>query len=89
MLAMTQVSNTTTNVYTCPSNSTAYVFMDIVSPNAQSVSLTVSVGNGSTFYTYWTGYTNFISLKLVLTGGDIIRVSTTDTVNVFVSGQLG
>jgi hypothetical protein len=49
--------------------------------------LTVQVGDGTTFYTYWTGSTNFLSVSLVLTGGDVVRVSTSGVVNVFVHGK--
>jgi len=87
MLARTQVSNTTSNVYTCPSGKTAYVFVDIASNDGSSVSFTVSIGDGSTFYTYWTGSTNFLSLQLILGSGDVVRVQTTGTVNVFVHGK--
>jgi hypothetical protein len=87
MLAMTQVVNTTTNVFTCPSGKTTFAYVDVTSNNGSQIPITINIGNGSTFYTYWTGTTNFITVKLVLSSGDIIQVSTTGTVNVFVQGQ--
>jgi hypothetical protein len=86
MLARTQLNNTTANVYTCPSGKKAYVFVDVASDNGSQVSVTLSIGDGTTFYTYWTGSTNFLSVKLVLDGGDVVRVSTNGVVNVFVYG---
>jgi hypothetical protein len=86
MLARVQLNNTTTNVYTCPSGKKAYIFVDVVSNDGSDVSITVSIGSGATFYTYWTGTTNFLSAKLVLDGGDIVRVGTNGVVNVFVYG---
>jgi len=87
MLAILQVNNTTTNVYTCPADKTAYVYVDIASDNGSSVSFTVSVGDGTTFYNYWVGSTNFLSVSLILGGGDVVRVSTSGIVNVFVHGK--
>jgi len=86
MLARTQINNTTANVYTCPSGKKAYIYVDVSSNDGSQVSMTVSVGDGTTFYTYWTGTTNFLSLKLVLDGGDVVRVGATGVVNVFVYG---
>jgi hypothetical protein len=86
MLARVQLSNTTANVYTCPSGKKAYVYVDVASDDGSDVSITVSIGDGTTFYTYWTGTTNFLSLKLVLDSGDVVRVGTTGVVNVFVYG---
>jgi hypothetical protein len=86
MLARMQLNNTTADVYTCPSGKKAYVYIDVASNDGSNVSMTVSVGDGTTFYTYWTGTTNFLSLKLVLDGGDVVRVGTTGVVNVFVYG---
>ena len=86
MLARTQINNATADVYTCPSGKKAYVYVDVASNNGSNVSMTVSIGDGTTFYTYWTGTTNFLSLKLVLDGGDVVRVGTTGVVNVFVYG---
>jgi len=86
MLARMQINNTTANVYTCPSGKKAYVYIDVASNDGNEVSMTVSIGDGTTFYTYWTGTTNFLSLKLVLDGGDVVRVGTTGVVNVFVYG---
>jgi len=87
MLARLQVNNTTTNVYTCPSGKTAYVYVDIASDSGSSVNFTVSVGNGTTFYNYWVGSTTFLPLMMTLNSGDVIRVSTTAVVNVFVHGR--
>jgi hypothetical protein len=86
MLTRTQLSNTSANVYTCPSGKKAYVYVDVASDDGSSVSITVSIGDGTTFYTYWTGTTNFLSVKLVLDGGDVVRVGTDGVVNVFVYG---
>jgi len=86
MLAKMQINNTTADVYTCPPGKRAYVYVDVASDNGSNVSITVKVGDGTTFYTYWTGATNFLSLKLVLDGGDVVNVSTTGIVNVFVYG---
>jgi len=86
MLAKMQINNTTADVYTCPPGKRAYVYVDVASDNGSNVSITVKVGDGTTFYTYWTGTTNFLSLKLVLDGGDVVNVSTTGIVNVFVYG---
>jgi len=86
MLARTQLNNTTASVYTCPSGKKAYVYVDVASDDGSNVSMTVSIGDGTTFYTYWTGTTNFLSLKLVLDGGDVVRVGTSGVVNVFVYG---
>jgi len=86
MLARTQISNATANVYTCPSGKKAYVFVDVVSNDGSQVSVTLSIGDETNFQTYWTGETNFLSVKLVLDGGDVVRVSTDGLVNVFVYG---
>lgn len=86
MLARMQINNTTANVYTCPSGKKAYVYVDVVSNDGSNVSMMVSIGDETAFYTYWTGTTNFLSLKLVLDGGDVVRVGTTGLVNVFVYG---
>jgi hypothetical protein len=86
MLARVQLNNTTADVYTCPSGKKAYVYVDVASNNGSNVNITVSVGDGTTFYTYWTGTTSFLSLKLVLDGGDVVRVGTNGVVNVFVYG---
>jgi threonine synthase len=86
MLARTQINNTSANVYTCPAGKKAYVYVDVASNDGSQVSITVSVGDGTTFYTYWTGTTNFLSVRLVLDAGDIVRVETTGVVNVFVYG---
>ena len=87
MLARLQVNNTTADVYTCPSGKTSYVYVDISSDDGSSVNMTVQVGDGTTFYTYWTGSTNFLSVSMVLTNGDVIRGSTNGVVNVFVHGR--
>jgi hypothetical protein len=88
MLARLQVNNTTANVYMCPSGKTAYVYVDIASSDGSSyVNMSVQVGDGTTFYTYWAGWTNFLSVLLVLNGGDVVRVWTSGIVNVFVHGK--
>jgi len=87
MLARLQVNNATTNVYTCPSGKTAYVYVDIASNNGFSVSFDVQIGDGTTFYTYWNGSTSFLSMSLILNSGDVVRVGTSDIVNVFVYGK--
>jgi hypothetical protein len=86
MLARTQISNATANVYTCPTGKKAYVFVDVASDDGSQVDLTLSIGHGTNFLTYWTGVTNFLSVKLVLDSGDAVRVSTNGVVNVFVHG---
>jgi hypothetical protein len=86
MLARTQLNNTTANVYTCPSGKKAYVYVDVASNDGSNVSITVSIGDGATFHTYWTETINFLSLKLILDGGDVVRVGTNGVVNVFVYG---
>jgi len=87
MLARTQIVNTEASVYTCPSGKTAYIYVDVVSDDGSDVSITIKVGDGETDYTYWAGTTDFVSAKLVLTAGDVVKVATTGTVNVFVHGQ--
>lgn len=87
MLARLQVNNTTTDIYTCPSGKTAYVYVDIASNDGASVSFNVQIGDGTTFFTYWTGSTTFLSLLLILNGGDVVRVGTSGVVNVFVHGK--
>jgi hypothetical protein len=87
MLARLQVNNATTDVYTCPSGKTAYVYVDIASNDGTSVSFNVLVGDGTAFYTYWTGSSSFLSLSLILNGGDVVRVGTSGVVNVFVHGK--
>ena len=87
MLTRLQVNNATTDVYTCPSGKTAYVYVDIASNDGTPVSFNVKIGNGTTFYTYWIGSTNFLSLSLILNDGDIVRVETSSVVNVFVHGK--
>jgi hypothetical protein len=86
MLARTQINNTTANVYTCPPGKTAYIYVDVSSNDGSQVSVNVSIGDGTTFYTYWTGTTNYLTIKLMLSGGDVLRVGTTGVVNVFVYG---
>ena len=87
MLAITQIENTEAVVYTCPDGKTAFIYVDVVSNDGSDVSITIKVGDGETDYTYWTGTTDFVSAKLVLTAGDVVKVATTGTVNVFVHGQ--
>jgi len=87
MLARLQINNATTNVYTCPSGKTAYVYVDVASNDGTSVSFNVQIGNGTTFYTYWTGSSSFLSLSLILNSGDVVRVGTSGIVNVFVHGK--
>jgi hypothetical protein len=86
MLASTQISNAAVNVYTCPAGKKAYVFVDVASDDGSQVSVTLSIGDGATFRTCWTGTTNFLSVKFVLDGGDVVRVSTNGVVNVFIYG---
>jgi len=87
MLARLQINNATTNVYTCPSGKTAYVYVDVASNDGNPVSFDVQIGDGTTFYTYWTGSTSFLSLSLILNSGDVVRVGTSGVVNVFVYGR--
>jgi len=87
MLTRIQIVNSTANVYTCSSGKTGYVYVDVASNDGSSVSVTIKIGDGTTFYTYWTGTTNFISVKLILSSGDVVQVMTNGTVNVFVYGK--
>lgn len=81
MLAITNVSNTTVNVYSV-TNTAAYVYVDIwpIQPNE---SFQMTINN----YVYFSGSSyDMYSAKLALSNGDVIGISTTGTVNVFVHG---
>jgi len=88
MLARTQITNTTATVYTCPSGKRAVVRITVASDNGSEVPMTIKIGDGTTNLVFWTATTNFVRTDPIwLTSGDVVVVSTTETVNVFVDGQ--
>lgn len=82
MLARANINNTSTNVYTPPTGKKAYVYCDIwvLTPG----SLTVKIGD----IVYWehSNVSGQISIKLVIDSSDVLNISTTGNVNVFVHG---
>jgi hypothetical protein len=88
MLARQQITNTEATVYTCPSGKTAVLRITVTSPNGSNVPITIKIGDGTTNLVFWTATTNFVRTDPIwLTAGDVIKVSTTGTVNVFVDGK--
>jgi hypothetical protein len=88
MLAKQQITNTTTTVYTCPTGKTAVVRITVVSPDGSSVPITIKIGDGTTDLVFWTATTNFVRTDPIwLTAGDVVKVSTTGNVNVFIDGK--
>lgn len=82
MLAAMSVSETEQTVYTVPSNKKAMVYVDIYTPS-DSMLVTLKVND----LTYYSGHISGVfSVKLVLTSGDVIKVSAAGMVNVFVHG---
>jgi len=84
MLNVIQINNQTdVTVYTCPTGKKAFIFVDVfpVTP----IDVTIKV-NG---VVYWSGSSvaDQISAKMVLSGGDVVSVSSSGQVNVFVHGQ--
>ena len=88
MLARTQITNTEATVYTCPSGKSAVVRITVASNDGSNVPITIKIGDGTTNLVFWTATTNFVRTDPIwLTAGDVVRVSTTGTVNVFVDGK--
>jgi len=88
MLARQQITNTEAVVYTCPAGKTAVVRITVVSPDGSNVPITIKIGDGVSNFVFWTATTNFVRTDPIwLTAGDVILVSTTGTVNVFVDGK--
>jgi hypothetical protein len=88
MLARTQINNTETTVYICPSGKTAVVRITVTSDDGSTVPITIKIGDGTTNLVFWTFTTNFVRTDPIwLTSGDVVIVSTTGTVNVFVDGK--
>lgn len=85
MLAQMQINNqTNVSVYTCPTARRAFVYIDIFPLTSTNVE--VKINN----LTYWKedGLSEFVSLKVSLTSGDEVKVSSSGTVNVFVHGMV-
>jgi hypothetical protein len=88
MLGRVQVTNTEATVYTCPSGKNAVVRITVTSPDGSNVPITIKIGDGTTNLVFWTATTNFVRTDpILLTSGDVVRVSTTGTVSVFVDGK--
>jgi hypothetical protein len=88
MLAKKQISNTESIVYICPENKTAVVKITVVSVDGSEVPITIKLGDETTDLVFWSAVTDFIRTDaLWLTSGDVIKVKTTGTVNVFVDGK--
>ena len=82
MLAVTQIENTEATVYTCPSEKTAFIYVDVFSTSASFVEMTVKIND----VVYWSGSMVVWSCKLSLDAGDTVKISTPAQVNVFVHG---
>ena len=88
MLGRQQITNTTATVYTCPTGKTAVVRITVASNDGSTVPITIKIGDGTTNLVFWTASTNFVRTDPIwLTAGDVVQVSTTGTVNVFVDGK--
>jgi hypothetical protein len=88
MLARQQIANAEATVYTCPSGKTAVLRITVTSNNGTDVPITIKIGDGTTNLVFWTATTNFVRTDPIwLTAGDVVRVATTGTVNVFVDGK--
>lgn len=82
MLSSVSLSNTEQTVYTVPSGKKALVYVDIYA-SSSNTPMTLKINN----LNYYSGnITGVFSVKLALTSGDTVKVSTTGTVNVFVHG---
>lgn len=83
MLATQAINNQSdVTVYTCPTGKKAMIFVDAF-PISQAPSFTLKINN----YIYYTDtLVELISVKLSLTEGDTIKVSSDGQVNVFVHG---
>ena len=85
MLAIATITNTEQTVYTCPAGKSAFVFVDIFCDNT-SGSANVAIKINDTVY--YSGLVDeFISAKLSLTANDVVKVSSDNTVNVFIHGM--
>jgi hypothetical protein len=88
MLAKQQITNTEATVYTCPSGKTAVLRITVTSDDGSNVSITIKIGDGTTNLVFWMATTNFVRTDPIwLTAGDVVKVATTGTVNVFVDGK--
>ena len=88
MLARQQITNTEATIYTCPAGKTSVARITIVSPDGSNVPITIKIGDGTSNLVFWTYTTNFVRTDPIwFTEGDVIRVATTGTVNVFVDGK--
>lgn len=81
MIVSLTLEQTEETVFTVPSNKTAYIYLDLFSPNNSNVIIKI---NDITYY-QTTTLTSW-SAKLILTSGDQIKISTNGTVNVFIHG---
>jgi len=85
MLAIQQITNTEAVVYSCPPGKSAYVFVDIFCASEdRTANVTIKV-NDVVYYS--DNIVSFMSCKLTLTTGDVIKISTNTTVNVFIHGM--
>lgn len=82
MLAIATINNTEQTVYTVPSGKKAYVYVDVFSPNASSLTLKI---NNVVYYHEQSVV--FVSFKLCLTSNDAVRVGSNGQVNVFIHGM--
>lgn len=83
MLAETTINNTEVSVYTVPSGKQAYIYLDVYSSLGSG--FTVKINNREYFSEVTAVFTRF---RLCLTAGDVVRVGTSGTVNVFVHGSV-
>jgi len=85
MLAITNINNEEREVYTCPEGKSAYIFLDIFCTGSNNVAdVTIKIND----VTYFSNLVDiFISAKLSLTAGDVIKVSSSSTLNIFVHGM--
>jgi hypothetical protein len=88
MLARQQITNTEATVYTCPSGKTAVLRITVTSNDGSNVPIIIKIGDGTTNLVFWTATINFVRTDPIwLTAGDVVKVATTETVNVFVDGK--
>ena len=84
MLAITNINNEEREVYTCPEGKSAYIFLDIFCTGSGNVA-DVTIKINDTIY-FSDVVDVFLSVKLSLTAQDVIKISTTSTLNAFIHG---
>lgn len=84
MISQVSIDNSESTVYTVPTGKSAMIFVE-VNPTSTEPTCTIKINN----MVYWTGVLyGFLSSKISLTEGDVVKVSSDGQVNVFVHGIL-